>query len=133
MDASGAVPGAGPVGRTATELAEAVRTGELTAVEVVRAHLAQIDAVDNRIGAFRVVRREAALTEAAEVDARPDRDRLPLAGVPVAIKDNVAVAGGVTTDGAAGRPRPATADHPAVARLPAPGALLAGIPRLPAL
>src|SRR3954449_13515615 len=53
MDASGAVPAAGPVGRTATELAEAVRTGELSAVEVVRAHLAQIDAVDSRIGAFR--------------------------------------------------------------------------------
>jgi len=134
MDASGAVPAAGPVGRPATELAEAVRAGELSAVEVVRAHLAQIDAVDSRIGAFRVVRREAALAEAAEVDARPDRARLPLAGVPVAIKDNVAVAGEVTTDGSvAGRNRPATEDHPVVARLRAAGAVVVGITRVPEL
>ena len=134
MDASGAVPAAGPVGRTATELAEGVRGGELTAVDVVRAHLAQIDAVDSRIGAFRVVRREAALAEAAEVDARPDRTDLPLAGVPVAIKDNVAVAGEVTTDGSAAvRGRPATEDHPVVARLRAAGAVVVGITRVPEL
>src|SRR3954470_14154626 len=131
MDASGAVPAPGPVGGkaaadgnagvvglTAGEIAARVRAGGLTAVDVVRAHLAHIDAVDPRIGAFRVVRREAALAEAAAVDADPGRAGLPLAGVPVAVKDNVAVAGEVCTDGSpAGSPQPATADHPVVARL----------------
>ncbi len=93
--AGAAQPGRALVGLPATELAARVRRGELTAVEVVRAHLAHIDAVEARIGAYRVVRHDAALAEAAEVDARPDRARLPLAGVPVAVKDNVAVAGEV--------------------------------------
>jgi amidase len=141
MDASGAVPAArtadgsgGVVGLPATELAARVRAGELTAVEVVRAHLAHIDAVDPRIGAFRVIRREAALAEAAAVDADPGRAALPLAGVPVAVKDNVAVAGEVATDGSlAHAPTPATADHPVVARLRAAGAVVVGITRVPEL
>src|SRR4051812_11349435 len=125
MDASGAAPGAGAlgggsgdgiVGLPATELAARVRSGVLTAVEVVRAHLGHIAAVDARIGAFRVVRHDAAPAEAAAVDAAPDRAGLPLAGVPVAIKDNVTVAGEVCTDGSlAGSPVPATEDHPIVA------------------
>ena len=87
------------VGLPAAEIAARVRSGEITAVDVVRAHLDHIEAVDGRIGAFRVVRREAALAEAAAVDASLTRFALPLAGVPVAIKDNVAVAGETCTDG----------------------------------
>ncbi|WP_233498382.1 amidase [Blastococcus sp. TF02A-26] len=122
------------MGLPATELAALVRSGEVTAVEVVRAHLVHLEAVEPRIGAFRVVRREAALAEAAAVDASPDRERLPLAGVPVAIKDNVAVAGEVATDGSsAGRPVPATEDHEVVARLRAAGAVVVGITRVPEL
>ncbi|HEX2073760.1 MAG TPA: amidase [Geodermatophilus sp.] len=122
------------VGLPATEIAAAVRAGRLTAVEVVRAHLAHIDAVDPRIGAFRVVRREAALAEAAAVDAAPDRGGLPLAGVPVAVKDNVAVAGEVATDGcSATSAQPAVEDHPVVARLRAAGAVVVGITRVPEL
>jgi amidase len=122
------------VGLPATELAALVRSGERTAVEVVRAHLARLAAVESRIGAFRVVRAEAALAEAAAVDASPDRSRLPLAGVPVAVKDNVAVAGEVATDGcAAHQPAPAAADHPVVARLRAAGAVVVGITRVPEL
>ena len=122
------------VGLPATELAARVRGGELTAVAVVRAHLAHIDAVEARIGAYRVVRHEAVLAEAAEVDARPDRARLPLAGVPVAVKDNVAVAGETATDGTTGStPVPATTDHPVVARLRAAGAVVVGITRVPEL
>src|ERR1700712_3044669 len=97
---SGSVPGPssaspGVVGLPATELAARVRSGELSAVDVVRAHLAHLADVEARIGAFRVVRADAALAEAAAVDAAPDRAELPLAGVPVAVKDNVAVAGEV--------------------------------------
>src|SRR5689334_464390 len=134
MDASGALPTSGGVGLPATEIAARVLSGELTAVEVVRAHLAHLDAVDPRIGAFRVVRHEAALAEAAAVDARLDRFSLPLAGVPVAVKDNVDVAGEVTTVGSATHaPGPATRDHPVVARLRAAGAVVVGITRVPEL
>ncbi|MCZ2850611.1 amidase [Modestobacter sp. VKM Ac-2978] len=124
----------GVVGLPATELAARVRAGELSAVDVVRAHLRHLAAVEARIGAFRVVRTEAALAEAAAVDARPDRARLPLAGVPIAVKDNVAVAGEVATDGSSAHlPAPASADHPVVARLRAAGAVVVGITRVPEL
>ncbi len=121
------------VGLPATEIAERVRSGAVSAVDVVRAHLEHIAAVDARIGAFRVVREEAALAEAAAVDAAPDRGSLPLAGVPVAVKDNVAVAGEVSTDGTTATPAPATADHPVVARLRTAGAVVVGITRVPEL
>ncbi|WP_369138865.1 amidase [Modestobacter versicolor] len=122
------------VGVPATELAARVRSGGLSAVAVVRAHLAHLADVDARIGAFRVVRTAAALAEAAAVDASPHRAELPLAGVPVAVKDNVAVAGEVATDGSrAHRPAPASADHPVVARLRAAGAVVVGISRVPEL
>jgi amidase len=122
------------VGVPATELAARVRSGELSAVQVVRAHLAHLADVEARIGAFRVVRTEAALAEAAAVDASPDRHRMPLAGVPIAVKDNVAVAGEVATDGSrAHAPQPATEDDPVVARLRAAGAVVVGISRVPEL
>jgi amidase len=134
MDASGAPPTAQVVGLPAVEIAARVRAGELSAVEVVRAHLDHIAAVDPRIGAFRVVRTEAALAEAAAVDAAPGRAGLPLAGVPVAVKDNVAVAGEVCTDGAtAAADTPQAEDHPVVARLRAAGAIVVGITRVPEL
>jgi len=136
MDASAPPPDPAGVivGLPATALAARVRSGELSAVEVVRAHLAQLADVEARIGAFRVVRAEAALAEAAAVDASPRRAELPLAGVPIAVKDNVAVAGEVATDGSlAHAPAPATADDPVVARLRAAGAVVVGISRVPEL
>ncbi|MPQ96815.1 amidase [Modestobacter sp. I12A-02628] len=126
--------GAALVGLPAVEIAARVRSGALSAVDVVRAHLAHIAAVDARVGAFRVVRAEAALAEAAAVDAAPDRAQLPLAGVPVAVKDVVPVAGELLTDGSAavtGPPEPD--DHPVVARLRAAGAVVVGITRVPEL
>jgi amidase len=125
---------AGTVGLPATEIARLVRSGEVTAVDVVRAHLDHIDAVDARIGAFRVLRREAALAEAHAVDTALTRFALPLAGVPIAVKDNVAVAGEVCTDGSlAAGDAPATKDHPVVARLRKAGAIVIGITRVPEL
>ncbi|MBJ7454167.1 MAG: amidase, partial [Blastococcus sp.] len=122
------------VGLPAAEIAARVRSGEITAVDVVRAHLDHIEAVDGRIGAFRVVRRDAALAEAAAVDASLTRFALPLAGVPVAIKDNVAVAGETCTDGcAAHRGEVERKDHPVVTRLRKAGAVVVGITRAPEL
>jgi amidase len=138
MDASGAPDpaqvAAGTVGLPATEIARLVRSGEVTAVEVVRAHLDHIDAVNARIGAFRVLRRDSALAEAHAIDTALTRFALPLAGVPIAVKDNVAVAGEVCTDGSlASGDVPATRDHPVVARLRKAGAIVVGITRVPEL
>ena len=134
MDASGGLPAGQIVGLPATELATRVRSGELTAVDVVRAHLAHLDAVEPRVGAFRVVRREAALAEAHAVDTALTRFAMPLAGVPVAVKDNVAVAGEVCTDGSAARTGPPeTRDAEVVRRLRRAGAVVVGITRVPEL
>ncbi|MGK5557830.1 amidase [Actinomadura kijaniata] len=122
------------VGRRATEIAAAVRAGKVTAVEVVREHLERIDALDGELGAFARVRRERALAEAAEVDARADRAGLPLAGVPVPVKDNVPVAGEPMRAGSAATPdTPQEKDHPVVARLRAAGAVVVGQTNLPEL
>ena len=134
MDASGGLPAGQIVGLPATELAARVRSGELTAVEVVRAHLAHLDEVEPRVGAFRVVRREAALAEAHAVDTALTRFAMPLAGVPVAVKDNVDVAGEACTDGSPACPtRTAERDHPVVTRLRRAGAVVVGITRMPEL
>ena len=86
---------------TAGEIAARVRAGTTTAVDVARAHLARVAARDVELGAFEALDAERMLAEAAGVDARPDRFALPLAGVPVAVKDNVPVAGHATRHGSA--------------------------------
>ncbi|MCA1782138.1 MAG: amidase [Intrasporangiaceae bacterium] len=122
------------VGRPATELAHAVRTGEVSAVEVVRTHLDHLADVEHRLEAFVSVRRRSALEDAEAVDARDDRASLPLAGVPVAIKDVMDVAGEPTRFGSAATPTtPAAEDDPVVARLREAGAIVIGKTRCPEL
>ncbi|MFF0147702.1 amidase family protein [Amycolatopsis sulphurea] len=70
-----------------------MRAGQLNPVQVTEDALARIAAADPVVGAFRRVRAEQARAEAAEVAARPDLAQLPLAGVPVAVKDVTAVTG----------------------------------------
>ena len=119
---------------TAVELSARVRSGSITAVEATRAALDRIDHYDERLGAFQLVRAERALAEAAAVDARTDRASLPLAGVPVAIKDNIPVAGEPMRDGSAATSAAAQAtDHPIVTRLRDAGAIIIGITRAPEL
>src|SRR3954468_19232838 len=79
------------VTRTATEMAEDVRSGRRSARSLAEDALERIGRLDGDIGAFQVVRAERALEEADSVDARSDRAQLPLAGVPLPIKDNVPV------------------------------------------
>ncbi|WCH96982.1 amidase family protein [Streptomyces moderatus] len=122
------------VGRTATEIAAAVREKRATPREVVAEHLARIERLDGGIGAFRVVRAEAALAEADEVASRGDLAELPLAGVPVAVKDNLAVRGESKRVGSAATPdTPSDADHVTVARLRAAGAVVVGLTNVPEL
>ncbi|MEV6551010.1 amidase family protein [Streptomyces sp. NPDC051597] len=121
-------------GRTAVEMAEAVRQKVVTPREVVADHLAAIAARNGRVGAFRVVRAAAALAEADAVGARADLSRLPLAGVPVAVKDNLPVRGESTRNGSAATPdTPAAEDHVTVARLRAAGAVVVGLTHVPEL
>ncbi|HEX2904968.1 MAG TPA: amidase family protein [Jatrophihabitans sp.] len=119
---------------TATDIAAAVRAGQLNAAQVTEAALTRIATRDASLGAFQLVRAEAARAEARQLDAHPELARLPLAGVPVAIKDNIAVAGEPMRSGStatAAAPQPA--DHEVVRRLRQAGAVIVGITRLPEL
>jgi amidase len=138
-DADGSAAGAeagssGLVGRSAVELAAAVRAKEVSPVEVVSAHLDRIESLNGTIGAFIVTRQEAVLAEARALAERDDLAGLPLAGVPVAIKDDVDLAGLATRRGsAATSSEPAAADVEMVRRLRDAGALLVGKTNLPEL
>jgi aspartyl-tRNA(Asn)/glutamyl-tRNA(Gln) amidotransferase subunit A len=114
---------------SAAEQARRVRQREVSATELVRAHLERIDAVDEHIGAFLTVARDAALSRAGEIDAALSRgvDPGPLAGVPVALKDVLVTEGMETTAGSrilAGWIPPY--EGTAVARLRAAGAIVLG-------
>src|SRR6476469_7990057 len=119
---------------TAVGIAAAVRAGELTARAAVEAALARIADRDGPIGAFQVVRTESALREADVVDQRADRFSLPLAGVPIPVKDNVAVSGEPMRIGSEGTdPTPHEFDHEIVRRLRRAGAVVVGLTRVPEL
>jgi amidase len=119
---------------TAVEIAAEVRAGTLTARRAVEEALDRIEESQRLTNAWQVVRREAALAEADAVDGRADRFALPLAGVPVAIKDNVPVAGEPMRDGSAGSdPAPQERNHEVVKRLRAAGAVVVGLTRVPEL
>jgi amidase len=122
------------VGATGKQIARAVRRGDTSATQVVADHLDHIAAVDRRVGAFRVVRGGEAAVEAEKVDEQEDLADLPLAGVPVAVKENTAVAGVPTWHGsAAARTAVAEVDHEVVRRLRGAGAVIIGTTRMPEL
>jgi amidase len=126
--------GSGLTDRTAVELAELVRSGQASPAEIVAAHLARIEALDPRLNAFQLVRAEQALAEARALSERPDLHELPLAGVPVAIKDDTALAGTPTRRGTAATSEQAVeADGEPVRRLRAAGAVIVGKTRMPEL
>ena len=125
---------------TASGIAAGVRSRRRSAVDTVREALDRLEARDGDIGAFQVVRREAALRQAASVDgaiadgAAREAGSLPLAGVPIAVKDNVAVEGEPMRMGSAATPaHPQIANHEVVRRLRQAGAVVVGITRLPEL
>jgi len=84
---------------TALAIAAAVRAGERSAAAVVEEHLAAIAAGEGAIHAFNLVTADAARAAAAEIDRRvgAGEDPGPLAGVPVALKDNLCTRGVPTT------------------------------------
>ncbi|MBW1598264.1 Asp-tRNA(Asn)/Glu-tRNA(Gln) amidotransferase subunit GatA [Streptomyces sp. JJ38] len=86
---------------TAAQTAERIARGENSAVEVAEAHLARIEAVDEKVHAFLHIDREGALAAARRVDEqRAAGEPLgPLAGVPLALKDIFTTEGVPTTVG----------------------------------
>lgn len=117
----------------ASDIAGQVSGGSTTAREAVERALGVIARHDAVLAAFARVRPEAALREADEVQRRlASGEQLPLAGVPIAVKDNVAIAGEVMRAGSrATDAEPQVDDHPVVERLRAAGAVVVGVTAMP--
>ncbi len=121
---------------SAGELAAAIRRGEVSSVEVIESHLARVEAVNGHLNAVvRVLADEArAAARAADEAVAAGAELGPLHGVPISVKDNIAVAGTPTTNGV-----PALADAIAdedaliVTRLKEAGAIVLTRTNLPDL
>ena len=111
---------------TASEIAQAVQSGGVSAALVVAATLARIGTHNPPVNAFTAVLAERAMARAAAVDAHPVKG--PLAGVPFAVKNLFDIAGLSTRAGSRiNRDNPpATQDATLIARLEAAGAVLVG-------
>lgn len=107
----------------ATQLA----AGETTSVELVDAALTRAETTQPTLNAFRRLRRDAALTEAEAADRRlAQGERLPLLGVPVAIKDDLDLAGEPTAFGCSGDYPVQDNDGVLVRQLRTAGAVIVG-------
>lgn len=121
-----------PVGLV--EMASALAEGSVSARQLTEESLRRIEAAEPELNAFRSLRTEAALAEADAADRRLARgERLPLLGVPLAVKDDMDVTGERTAFGCAGTFAPKTADSEAVRRLRAAGAVIVGKTQTPEL
>lgn len=114
---------------------DAVVARRVSAVDVMRHALAQVEALDGQLNAVVALRAEPALAEAAALDRQVAAgDQVgPLAGVPLLVKDLEHVAGMVTTQGSLllRDAAPAPTDSVAVGRLRAAGAVVVGKSNLP--
>ncbi|MFF2556652.1 amidase [Nocardia sp. NPDC058058] len=109
------------------ELAAALERGKISSVAATGAVLDAIDASQQGLNAFRIVRREQALIEAAEADRKlAAGERAPLLGVPIAVKDDTDIAGSPTAFGCGGEFPDKTEDAESVRRLRAAGAVIVG-------
>jgi amidase len=118
----------------AARLAELVRAKEVSPTELVELYLGRISRIDPELNAYRVVLADHARAEAKRAEERlASGDEAPLLGVPVAVKDNVDLAGEVTTHGTAAYGDPATEDGLIVRRLRDAGAVILGKTNLPEL
>ena len=121
---------------SASELAEKIKSHQVTSFEVVNAYLDHINKYNHPLNAIVTLDEEAAIRRAQEADAALARGELwgPLHGVPITIKDNVATLGLKTTNSF-----PLTAnyvpdfDATVVARLRKAGAIILGKTNLPLL
>jgi amidase len=118
----------------AAEQTQLIRRGEISSRELTELSLDRIFELDPKLNAFRVVLAERALEEAARADERRALgEDAPLLGVPIAVKDNVDLAGEVTTHGTNAYGGTAIDDSEVVRRLRAAGAVIVGKTNLPEL
>jgi Asp-tRNA(Asn)/Glu-tRNA(Gln) amidotransferase A subunit family amidase len=119
----------------AVELSRAYADRTLSPVEVVEAGLARIDAWEPKLNAMYLLDREGALAQARGSEARWRRGEAfgPLDGVPITVKDNVALAGTPAPLGCAAfaDSPPATADSPPAARVREAGCVILGKTTMP--
>jgi amidase len=121
---------------SATDLAEAIRSGQASSQEVMDAHLRRIEAVNPSIHAVTVVLAEPAFdaAEAADRTLAVGEDLPPLHGVPFTVKEDIDLVGTPTTMGAKALAGSfPTQDAPVVDRLRAAGAIPIGRTNLPTL
>src|SRR5829696_7410467 len=109
-----------------------VRAGEVSPKELVELSLRRIERYDPALNSFRKVFAEKAVLEAEQAEARLKAgEERPLLGVPIAVKDEFAVAGEVTSWGTDAFEEPAREDSEMVRRLREAGAILIGLTLLP--
>jgi len=117
--------------------AQLIASGEISSVELLDLYLERIGRLNPRLNAFRVVFAERARLEAGQADARHgaggDSGKRPLLGVPIAVKDDIDVAGELTTFGTNAQDEPAPADAEVVRRLREAGAVIIGKTTVPEL
>lgn len=108
--------------------------GSITAPALLDVYLDRIERLDRELRSYRVVLADSARQEAAAAQARLHAgERLPLLGVPIAIKDDVDVAGEVTTYGSAAYGPAPEQDAEVVRRLRNAGAVIVGKTCVPEL
>ena len=117
---------------TAADLASQVRTRRVDPVAITSATLARIASDSRAVAAFRHVRYDDALAEAADLAERSDLGELALAGVPVAVKEVAAIAGEYPAWESLSTAEPFGFDSDVVERLRAAGAVVIGTTRDPA-
>ncbi len=113
---------------SAAEIAKAVGAGAVSALNVADDALARLEEFNPKLNAFTAVTADRARAKARALDAMRDKAKLPLAGVPFAVKNLFDIAGLATVAGSKiNRARaPAQKDSPLIERLEAAGAVLVG-------
>ncbi|MCI4011119.1 amidase family protein [Brevibacterium sp. ZH18] len=112
---------------TAVALSNGVRSGDFTAAEVITSHLEKISDTNPTVNALLDIQSDRALAEASRIDhlSPAERQNLPLAGLPVAVKDLIPAAGFRHTQGSLiFAERVASQDHVIVQRMKQAGAIV---------
>jgi amidase len=118
----------------AAEQARLIAAGDVSSRELVQTYLDRIQRIEPQLNAWRIVFAERALAEADQADARRRAgNERPLLGVPIAIKDDIDIAGELTAWGTAAHGGPAPQDAEVVRRLRTAGAIVLGKTNVPEL